>query len=302
MKSIVVCVGCRSDAGLSLPIIRRLKEQDWCKVYNCKLEPMDYIASYQKVDYLCRAEKHIGNHNAQKPNLCFLTGDRVEMCAAAAAAFHNGIPIAHYYGGVINDPITTYDDIDRHVITLWSDIQFVESEDAAGVVWDLKHSVGLKSNAHVVGISHLDDLYVDDVEEELIPDVPYDLILYNTPTKTDSEKEIKEFIEWLKYDKEQFGERYIILISSNPDGDMDKLLLPYVDRIITHLPRSQFLGLLKHCNQFISNSSAAIYEAPYFLKPDQIVMIGDRNRNRPQVSCVPGASDKIVRILKEYLK
>jgi hypothetical protein len=310
IKNIVVVQGCRSDEGLSLPIIRRLKEQDWCDVYNCKLEPMDYIASYQKVDYLCKAEKHIGNHNARKPDLVFITGDRVEMAAAAQAAFLNNVPICHYYAGVINTPQTTYDDYLRHQITLVSDIQFVESEDALGVVWDLKHSVGLKSNAHVVGISHLDDMEVDiskipyqRVHEKVEDEerrktgfydydvlIPYDLVLVNHEPLMD-----KQPVPYCK------GEgKLVIQIGGNPDGDFYKLIPN--DIYYDNLPRAQFLGLLKNCSRFITNSSAAIYEAPHFLKPEQIIQIGDRNRNRPPVACVPGASDKIVSILKTYLQ
>jgi UDP-N-acetylglucosamine 2-epimerase len=37
---------------------------------------------------------------------------------------------------------------------------------------------------------------------------------------------------------------------------------------------------LKHCHKFITNSSSSYYEAPFFLKPEQIVKIGLRNQNR----------------------
>lgn len=266
-------VGCRSDEGLSAPIIKRLKQQDWCKVSTLQLNPQDFFGTYQLVDACCRAAP---------PDLIFLTGDRVEMCAAAAAAFHNKAKIAHYYAGVINDPTTTYDDIDRHIISMWSDIQFCESEDAEEVVWDLKHSVGLKSNTHVVGISHLDDLVVD---ESKVPLYPYDLVLMNKPSLTD---------EPVTFEPGSC----IVHIGGNPDGIIRALKDAYY---YGTLPRPQFLGLLKNCQRFITNSSSAIYEAPHFLKPEQIIMVGDRNKNRPRGPFKTGASDEIVRILKEFM-
>jgi hypothetical protein len=169
VKRIVVARGCRSDYGLSDPIIKRLKEQDWCELQTVQLEPQQFIPSYQLMDCVCKGHRHIGNHNAKKPDLVLIVGDRVEMSAASMAAFLNNIPVAHYGAGIINNPITTYDDILRHQISLVSDIQFVESEETAEVVWDLKHSVGLKSNMHLVGIPHLDDLEVD---ESLVPKKP----------------------------------------------------------------------------------------------------------------------------------
>jgi UDP-N-acetylglucosamine 2-epimerase len=90
-----------------------------------------------------------------------------------------------------------------------------------------------------------------------------------------------------------------VQIGGNPDGTT--IQLPGV-QYYDNLPRPQFLGLLKNCQRFITNSSCAIYEAPHFLKPEQIIMVGDRNKNRPRGPFQTGASDRIVSILKEYLE
>ena len=301
---ILVPVGCRSDEGLSAPVIRRLKEQDWCEVMVVPLEPQNFLLSYQIADYHCRADPHIGRSDPFKPDLILITGDRVEMCAAAAAAFHNKVKIAHLYAGVVNDPVTTFDDIDRHCITLWSDIQLCENFIAKARVLSLfscTHSApelrDRAENCFDVGITHLDDLEIDESKVPLVwengrpgPIREYDLILYNTPSKTISENEVV----FLKNDD------YMIFVSGNPDGDKESRLADKVDEIHVDLPRSQFLGLLKNCRRFITNSSAAIYEAPYFLRSDQIVMVGDRNRHRPPVECKPGGSDRVVEVLREY--
>ena len=317
MFNILIPQGCRSDTGLSDPIIKRLQKEKWCNIKVIQLEPQNFISSYQLTDISCKANNYIGIYDQEKPRILLATGDRVEMCAAACAAFHNKIPIAHFYAGIVNDPITTFDDVDRHCITLWSDIQFCESEEAHQRTCYLLASVGLqkKLNSHVVGVSHLDDVNFDtsliycdkiNIDESLCPTktdwvtqtfpiISYDLILYNTPPLIEKHKDIRELNHTVNVG------HYDILIRGNPDGDSDIELEDY-DEIYDNLPRPQFLGLLKNCQRFITNSSAAIYEAPHFIKPEQIVWVGDRNRNRARGPFQTGASDKIIAILKEYLK
>lgn len=269
---ICVPVGCRSDEGLSAPVIRRLKESDWCEVTTLHLIPQDFGASYQTM------------HDTLywKPqDMVLITGDRVEMCAAAAAAFHLKTKIAHLYAGVVNDPITTFDDVDRHVISQWADTCLCENDETAAIIHDMKQRIGLRPAVAVVGITHLDDIEID---ESKVPDNPYDLVLINKPSLINDE---------MQFD----AGNCIVQVGENPDGIMEKLKCSY---LYGNLPRPQFLGLLKNCRKFITNSSAAIYEAPYFLEPDQIVMVGERNRNRAKVECKPGGSDRVVQVLKEY--
>jgi GDP/UDP-N,N'-diacetylbacillosamine 2-epimerase (hydrolysing) len=271
--------GCRSDIGLSAPVIKRLKK--YFIVDTIQLSPQYFGQSYDWV------ERRLNLHTHMEPyDLVFITGDRVEMCAAAAAAFHNKVPIAHFYAGVVNDPITTFDDVDRHCITLWSDIQFCESEEADQNVCDILDCVPKSNNSYTVGISHLDDLEVD---ECMVPGEPYDLILVNF-------EPLQNKINW----NYPVNSRFLIQIGENSDAHFGDIFGANV--YYPNLPRPQFLGLLKNCQRFITNSSAAIYEAPHFLKPEQIVMVGDRNRNRPRGPFKTGASDRIVEILRDYLK
>lgn len=305
-------IGCRSDRGLVEPIIRRLKKESWCEVWEQPLIPMDFAGSLQIMqDFF---------DMAGKPDLVFINADRVEMMAATCAAFLNNVKIAHYQAGVVNDPITTYDDIFRHCMTLMSDIQFCESNEAQDAVYNILLAIRTGQNGEfytgsynpyksieLVGITHLDDLEID---ESKVPKVhcksdmggrewnvygikEYDLVLYNTPTMEDYRQDIATIERLIK-------DNYSVLVSGNPDGEAESQLADKVDEFHIDLPRPQFFGLLKNCSRFITNSSSAIYEAPYFLKPEQIIMVGNRNRNRPPVECKPGGSNNIVRILKEY--
>jgi len=250
---ILIPIGCRSDEGLSAPIIKRLKQNDNFHVITITLNAGEFYGSYGY------GEQELWDY---KPDIVFITGDRIEMTAMACASFHNNTPIAHYYGGILNDPISTLDDINRHCISLCSDIQFVESNISAMCLENLFASILKKTNSHVVGITHMEDVEID---ESLVPKEEYNLVLIN-PTTMYKEKPM--FLTSKK----------TIVIGSNPDGIIKDLKPTYAN-----LPRPLFLGLLKNCNKFITNSSAAVYEAPYFLNEHQIVMIGDRNKNRPNL-------------------
>ena len=281
MKRILVPIGCRSDEGLSKPIIKRLKEDPFFDVqtrywHNIAGNFFKILQDMKTIFSLY-----------EKPDLVFITGDRIEMTVCAFYCFHHHIPIAHYFAGIVNYPLSTFDDINRHCITLWSNIQFCESNKSTTVVQNLFNSIkiGSRANFHIVGITHLDDLEID---ESLVPEEPYDLILYNPTTlKEDKNITIKQ-------------QRKHIVIGKNPDPIIFKDIIrsPTYENLL----RPQFLGLLKNCKRFISNSSSTIYEAPEFLSPHQIVQIGDRNKNRDKGPFEKGASDKIVKILKEYLK
>lgn len=303
---ILVPVGCRSDEGLSAPIIRRLKEQDWCECITIPLVAGDYLESFKSI-YLGLA---LGTSHPHLPqvDLVLITGDRIEMEACAQACFLNHVKIAHFYAGIIDYSFVLFDDIHRHCITLMSDIAFCESKEAAETVIRLWRDIGKilvkpgfmvvpetfrDYNIHIVGISHLDDLEVD---EALVPSEPYDLLLFNEITIG---KEIRSFLQ----------DKKIIMIGSNPDGKIpleekfQRFGLPNDYEYYENLPRAQFLGLLKRCNRFITNSSSAYYEAPHFLKPEQIILVGKRNKNRSTPKKLEvGASQKIVRILKEYFE
>ena len=54
-------------------------------------------------------------------------------------------------------------------------------------------------------------------------------------------------------------------------------------KIYENLEKEKFLSLMKYCDKFITNSSCASYEAPVFLKDNQIIAIGRRNKGRQKV-------------------
>jgi len=279
---ILIPQGCRSDAGLIEPIIKRLQKSEWCECDILQLSPSNYLKSYEITS------KYLLLH---KPDLVLCVGDRVEMTACACCVYHDNIEIAHFYSGIIGSSYT-FDDINRHVITLYSNIQFCENEKAKRVTEKILNAIGKTPNAFIVGISHFDDFLID---ESKVPIEEYDLVLLNAITYPNTHFDYKG--KWEKKRKQ-------IWIQPNPDFNSIMEDIPSDDFWYNTLPRSEFLGLLKNCMRFISNSSIIYYEAPYFLKNEQIILIGKRNKSRSTDynEIQFGASDKIVEILKEYFK
>jgi len=275
-------MGCRSDAGLSAPIIRRLKEAKWCECTTYQLDPKHFFDNILDFGvYL----------SLNKPDLVLCVGDRVEMASAAYIVYNKQIPIGHVYAGAMGDTSekVTLDDINRFAISLYADICFCEDEAATNRVHDLWAIIGkargitLDLNIHEVGITHMDDLEVD---EELVPPEPYDLVLVNPTLK-------KERIEPIISGN-------VIILRPNPDKGF---LVSQSLNVYTDASHSQFLGLLKNCQRFITNSSSGYYEAPFFLKEEQIIWVGQRNSARREYKRLEmGASEKIVKILKDYNK
>ena len=98
--------------------------------------------------------------------------------------------------------------------------------------------------------------------------------------------------------------KYSVLKHSHQYEDVVPLFTHIIE-FYENLPRKIFLGLLKNCSRFITNSSCAYYEAPAFLKPEQIIIVGKRNKRRSSSFSSMGkggSSDKIIKILEKYFK
>ena len=218
-------------------------------------------------------------------------GDRKETYDFVLEMFRENISIIHLWAGEISQG--THDEVYRHSMTLMSDIQLCTHENAKRRVELLCESIDKIPCAYVIGNLFIDDLTID---ESKIPDGKYDLVLYNPSTLgtvEDVKKEIQEILKELEKSTHIWME---------PNGDKYSELVSTFVTTKT-VSRPQFLGLLKNCNKFISNSSSLYYEAPLFLKDEQIIHIGERNKNRECMNSdltIGNASDNIIKVLKEY--
>lgn len=278
---ILCCYACRSDTATTRPIIEKFSKLDWVDCWEISLTPADVIASYKSVSSFLQ-EHHI--------DLLYASGDRSEMFGAVMAAFYHHVPVAIYGSGITNT-IATYDDINRHAMCLYADICLVEDFKSYSIVRRLHDTIG-KTGVVIETVGNLYLEGLDDVDESLVPDEPYDLVLVNPETLGDITVRSTTY-----YNKQ-------IDIGCNPDGLAPENITGNIQiAYYKNLPRSQFLGLLKNCTKFITNSSSAYYEAPAFLKPEQIMMIGKRNKGRStptEWKQEYKTSDRIIDIIEKY--
>ncbi|MCK5642392.1 MAG: UDP-N-acetylglucosamine 2-epimerase [Gammaproteobacteria bacterium] len=205
------------------------------------------IKAYYNTDN--RSDKVLQDHlreveyiDYRQANIVICTGDRVETHALAVRSFLDHKYIIHYYAGIRDKYLSTYDSYLRHCITILSDEQWVESRKCARGVKRLCRSINKTPNIKIVGSNHLLNVILDYTK---VPEEPYNLVLYNPCTKT------KE-----------------IFIGPNPDKQYGSL------------PQEQLLALVKECEKFYTNSSCGVYEAPFLIDKKKIIWLGKRNKGR----------------------
>lgn len=237
-------------------------------------------------------EEDMYTHTCYDADYIMAVGDRTETFDFVLREFRAGKPIIHLWSGEISQG--TEDEVYRHAMTIMSKLQLCTNIQAEHCVRNLCKAIGKESNAHVIGNVMLDNMVVDEFD---IPEKPYNLVLYNPPTLY-TEKEVGDEVSYV--DDISSG---IDRIWVEPNGDkFSYLILDFV----THksMPRAKFLGLIKNCEEFITNSSCAYYEAPFLMCEDDIIMVGERNRDRnSKVGMdIPNATENIISILRKELK
>jgi len=193
-------------------------------------------------------------------DLMLVLGDRFEILAAATAAHLQRIPIAHIGGGDVTEG--SYDDAMRDCISRMSSIHFTTSfASTARLV-----SIGYR-NVHLVGNPAVDYIMHEAWQRELEIDGPYVVVSYQAETVDDTVD--------LEAVNAAINGRRAVWISPNPDRGSERI--PGGESY----SHDRFLNLLYHCDEFIGNSSAIYYEAP-FLKPGGVKckLIGKRQRGR----------------------
>jgi len=258
-----------------------------------------FIASFNRASDGCISklvkklkDKNMWTNDYKKADYILAVGDRTETFDFVLNCFKENRPIIHLFAGE-KSCWATYDDVWRHSMTLMSDIQLCINEQSRERVAKLCWSVGKKSNAYVVGNVYLDSLEID---ESKVPKHPYNLVLYNPPTRYGIET-VEQELQIVKAQLDKFKIDYIWV---SPNGDMySESIMPYVTHFT--LPRPEFLGLMKNCEHFITNSSCQYFEGKHLLKPKQIISIGRRNIERESKYSdmfISNASDNIIKILE----
>jgi UDP-hydrolysing UDP-N-acetyl-D-glucosamine 2-epimerase len=230
-----------------------------------------------------------------RPDLVFVTGDRFEMFAAAAAAVPFAIPMAHLHGGELTQG--AFDDPLRHAITKLSHVHFASTAVYARRIAQLGES---PDRIHVVGAPSLDNLADLPIEGCGSLEARLDLSLETPPLLVTLHPETLRYAEVQRQAAAVLAaleelELPCVFTGPNPDTGSDQIRTAFESfcrrhahsRYIPHLGQSAYFELMRRAAAMVGNSSSGIIEAPSFQLP--VVNIGDRQQGRLQAGNVVNA-------------
>lgn len=277
---ITIVTGSRADAGLLEWPIKTMQEDSFFQGQILKI----WGATFDQAFYTCTE-----SFTAERPDVVLILGDRYEILAAATAAHLLRVPIAHIAGGDVTEG--SYDDAMRDAVSRMAGIHFVTSTSAMA---RLSH-MGFR-NIHLVGNPSID--YIRNAawkKERPFPE-PYVVVSYQ-PETIDGTDDIAGVINSLP-------DCFQVFIYPNDDRGSIEIRRTIKDYVACNpqriaydfLPHGEFLNLIAHCDEFIGNSSAMLYEAPELGIKTR--MVGKRQRGRTIPWGDGFASLRMVNILK----
>lgn len=217
------------------------------------------------------------------PDLVLLLGDRGEMLAAALAAIHLNIPIAHIHGG---ERSGTVDEPVRHAISKLSHLHLVATSESADRLVRMGEA---PEHIFVVGAPGLDGIVEDaGIERDILfaeygldSERPLALVLFHPVLQEAGASGAggAAIINALK------GDLQVLALKPNSDAGSANIRTELEARaaqgeitLVTHLPRAEYLSFLRHANVLVGNSSSGIIEAATFGIP--VVNVGARQNLR----------------------
>lgn len=269
MKRILIVTGSRADYGLLEWPIRALEADPFFAGQLLRIWGASYSEAFDTTARCLEAER---------PDLMLVLGDRFEILAAVTAAHLLRVPVAHIGGGDVTEG--SYDDAMRDCISRMASIHFVTSTSAMA-----RLSHGGFRNVHLVGNPGVDYIRHAPWRKERPIAEPYVVVAYY-PETIDGTVDLEAV-------NAAVAGRKAVWIKPNPDRGADQ-----IPDGATY-PHDEFLNLLAHCEEFIGNSSAMLYEAPEL--GIRTHMIGKRQKGRTIPWGDGMASQRIANILKYTL-
>ena len=236
------------------------------------------------------------------PDVVVVLGDRIEAFAAASAAAVGGIRVAHIHGGDRAEGVA--DESMRHAITKLAHIHFPASPESAQRILSLGEH---PATVHLVGSPAIDGL----ADAAALSDARFDelgspefLVLLH-PCGRDESVEHADACDVLDA---ALAHGRVLAIAPNSDPGRGGVVRAISERlgslrVADHLPREQFVGLLKRSElkALVGNSSAGIIEASAIGTP--VVDVGTRQRGRERgrnvVGCAVVERDAVMEAISE---
>lgn len=219
-----------------------------------------------------------------QPDICVLYGDRGEVIAAAIAALHLGIPIAHLQGGDISGNM---DELIRHAVTKLAHLHFASSQESAARLLKLGEEPW---RVHVAGDNHIDQIVAREYTDAETLQARYEIkpkerpiIVLQHPETTRKRQNYADMRATLEAVL-ALGRRTIIVYPCSDPGyeEVVKAIeevrgLPGVS-IHQNIEAEDFWGLLSLAGALVGNSSAGLIETPYVHIPT--INLGRRQEGR----------------------
>ncbi len=243
-----------------------------------------------------------------RPDALLLLGDRGEMLAGALAAVHLNVPVVHVHGG---ERSGTVDEPVRHAISKLSHHHFVataQSRDRLVRMGERPETVFVTGAPGLDGLQALahKDRRALCAELRLDPQRSVALFVHH-PVVQESARAGAEAQALLDACLRQ--ELQVVALRPNSDagGDSIRATLAGFEhhdavRVLTHLPRADFVSWMAACDVMVGNSSSGIIEAASFGTP--VLNVGSRQKLRERnanVTDVAAADAGIDAVLQSCL-
>jgi UDP-hydrolysing UDP-N-acetyl-D-glucosamine 2-epimerase len=185
-------------------------------------------------------------------------GDRIEALAAAAAAAVGGVRVAHLHGGDRAEGIA--DEGMRHAITKLAHLHLPATEGSARRIEAMGEE---PSRIHIVGSPAIDELgSFPPLAESTWQDMGRpEIVVLHHPLGRGPQRE-RSVAEGILAASRTAGR--VIVLGPNHDPGRDAIVeaveasgLPFRE----HVPRGEFVGLLRRASALVGNSSAGLVEA-----------------------------------------
>lgn len=314
MRTVGLVSVARSDYGIYLPLLRRLKVDEGLRyhliVSGMHLSPEfgmtvrvieedgfeigDRIEMLLSSDSSAGIAKSIGlgiigfaqSFSMIRPDILVVSGDRFEMYSAALAALPFKIPVAHLHGGELT--LGAIDDSLRHSLTKLSHLHFVSTDEYGKRVIQMGEEPWRVTVCGAPSLENLQTINLLSVEEL---ESRYGFSLARAPVLVtfhpvtlefeDTEKQVCELLAGLQ-------DLDLPLIFSAPNADTQgrtvmRLFQEFVRNsssawISSSLGTQVYFSLMALSAVMIGNSSSGIIEAASFKLP--VVNIGTRQGGR----------------------
>jgi GDP/UDP-N,N'-diacetylbacillosamine 2-epimerase (hydrolysing) len=233
------------------------------------------------------------------PQVTLLLGDRGEMLAGALAAIHLNVPVAHIHGG---ERSGTVDEPVRHAISKLSHFHFTATADARERLvrmGERPEHVWVTGAPGLDGLEQMGTRSREDLARGagLDPGRPIALFMFHPVLQeaASAGEQARAAVDSLRGAGLQ-----VLALLPNADAGSDAIRAHLAERaaagevkLVTHLPRADFVAWMAAADLMVGNSSSGIIEAATFGTP--VVNIGmrqnlrERNANVVDCAAEPGA-------------